>query len=122
MRQDCGARSRTSRIDTEAYPHRYPADCEPAHLLASTNSVAQRLTAAGPELPDYQRQGSPEHGNVEGKNRPGEAGVEYSVTDLGLSLDPIFKSLCGWATEHDRQVSAAQRRYDRAHSEEAANG
>ncbi len=48
--------------------------------------------------------------------------VEYSVTELGLSLDPIFKSLCGWATEHYSQVSAAQRRYDRVHSESRPSG
>jgi DNA-binding HxlR family transcriptional regulator len=41
--------------------------------------------------------------------------VEYSVTELALSLDPIFKSLCGWATEHYKDVQKAQRAYDRAH-------
>ncbi len=43
--------------------------------------------------------------------------VEYSVTALGLSLDPIFKSLCGWATTNHERVTRAQRRYDREHPE-----
>ncbi len=43
------------------------------------------------------------------------ARVEYSVTELGLSLDPIFKQLCGWAAERYSDVQKAQRKYDRAH-------
>ena len=43
--------------------------------------------------------------------------VEYSVTDLGMSLDPIFAALCGWAMENHDRVKRAQRRYDRVHRE-----
>jgi len=39
--------------------------------------------------------------------------VEYSVTPLGKSLDPIFKSVCDWATRNFPQMEDAQLRYRR---------
>ena len=39
--------------------------------------------------------------------------VEYSVTPVGRSLHPIFKSLCGWAGEHFSAVERARTRYDK---------
>jgi len=40
--------------------------------------------------------------------------VEYSVTPLGLTLHPFFKSLCDWATEHFPAIEEAHARYDGA--------
>ena len=39
--------------------------------------------------------------------------VEYSVTPLGRSLHPIFKSVCDWAGENFSTVEKARDRYDR---------
>ncbi len=39
--------------------------------------------------------------------------VEYSITDLGLTLDPIFKSVCTWGTKHIAELQHARARYDR---------
>ncbi|HKD18187.1 MAG TPA: helix-turn-helix domain-containing protein [Thermoanaerobaculia bacterium] len=39
--------------------------------------------------------------------------VEYSVTPLGRSLHPIFKSVCDWATENFPDVEKARARSDR---------
>ena len=39
--------------------------------------------------------------------------VEYSVTPLGRSLHPIFKSVCDWATENYPDVEKARTRHDR---------
>jgi DNA-binding HxlR family transcriptional regulator len=37
--------------------------------------------------------------------------VEYSITPLGKSLHPIFKSVCDWATKNASQMEDAQLRY-----------
>src|SRR5215471_9810888 len=39
--------------------------------------------------------------------------VEYSVTVLGRSLHPIFKSVCDWASENIPEVEKARARHDR---------
>jgi len=39
--------------------------------------------------------------------------VEYSVTPLGRSLHPIFKSVCDWAGENIPDVERARLRHDR---------
>jgi DNA-binding HxlR family transcriptional regulator len=39
--------------------------------------------------------------------------VEYSVTPLGRSLHPIFKSVCDWASENFPEVERRRARYDR---------
>ena len=39
--------------------------------------------------------------------------VEYSITDLGLTLDPILKSVCTWGTKHIAELQHARARYDR---------
>ena len=39
--------------------------------------------------------------------------VEYSVTRLGRSLHPIFKSVCDWAGGNFADVEKARARYDR---------
>ena len=40
--------------------------------------------------------------------------VEYSATDLGRSLHPIYKLTCDWAGEKWAAVTKHQQRYDRA--------
>jgi len=42
--------------------------------------------------------------------------VEYSITALGRSLDPIFKSVCDWATENMGRVEKVRARYDSSHA------
>ena len=37
--------------------------------------------------------------------------VEYSVTKLGRSLHPIFKSVCDWAAKNFPDVEGARARY-----------
>jgi len=37
--------------------------------------------------------------------------VEYSVTSLGRSLHPIFKSVCTWAGKHYMAVEKARARH-----------
>jgi DNA-binding HxlR family transcriptional regulator len=39
--------------------------------------------------------------------------VEYSATDLGRSLHPIYKLVCDWAGEEWGAVTKHQQRYDR---------
>ena len=39
--------------------------------------------------------------------------VEYSVTELGYSLHPIFRSLCGWATDHYKDLERSRSTYDK---------
>jgi|SRR5438093_7194999 len=39
--------------------------------------------------------------------------VEYSVTPLGRSLHPFFKSLCDWAGDHFVALERARLRYDK---------
>jgi DNA-binding HxlR family transcriptional regulator len=38
--------------------------------------------------------------------------VEYSVTDLGRSLRPIYKDVCDWASEHAERLDDARSAYD----------
>ena len=38
--------------------------------------------------------------------------VEYSVTDLGRSLHPIFKSVCDWANKNFKGIEKARYQYD----------
>ncbi|HEY3057236.1 MAG TPA: helix-turn-helix domain-containing protein [Thermoanaerobaculia bacterium] len=38
--------------------------------------------------------------------------VEYSVTPLGRTLHPFFKSLCDWGGEHYAALEKARRRYE----------
>lgn len=40
--------------------------------------------------------------------------VEYSATDLGRSLQPIYKQVCHWAEAKWPQVTRTQERYDRS--------
>jgi DNA-binding HxlR family transcriptional regulator len=35
--------------------------------------------------------------------------VEYSISDLGLSLVPILKLMCRWGTEHQKRAPRARR-------------
>ncbi len=42
--------------------------------------------------------------------------VEYSVTNLGRSLHPIFKAVCDWGGENFPDVEKARARYDRRHA------
>ena len=39
--------------------------------------------------------------------------VEYSVTELGYSLHPIFQSLCSWATDHYEELESSRTVYDK---------
>ena len=39
--------------------------------------------------------------------------VEYSATDLGKSLHPIYKQVCEWAGANWSRASRAKQRYDR---------
>ena len=39
--------------------------------------------------------------------------VEYSVTRLGRSLHPFFKSLCDWGEDHFAALEKARLRYDK---------
>ena len=38
--------------------------------------------------------------------------VEYEVTPLGRSLDPIFKSICDWAGKNFPSIDRARAQYD----------
>lgn len=40
--------------------------------------------------------------------------VEYEITDLGLSLSPMFRMLVGWSSENMPRVWRARTGYDRA--------
>jgi DNA-binding HxlR family transcriptional regulator len=40
-------------------------------------------------------------------------GVEYRITELGLSLREPFEALYDWAVEHAPQIADAQQHYDR---------
>ena len=35
--------------------------------------------------------------------------VEYELTELGRSLHPIYKSLCGWGSDNELAIQRAQR-------------
>lgn len=39
--------------------------------------------------------------------------VEYSLTELGLSLRRVLSGVCGWAQDHLREVGKARTAYDR---------
>lgn len=39
--------------------------------------------------------------------------VEYSVTPLGRTLEPIYKQVCDWAAGRWPDITKAQRRHDR---------
>ncbi len=41
--------------------------------------------------------------------------VEYEITELGSSVDPIFNALCAWGKEHSKEVSQANTQYDHSH-------
>ena len=38
--------------------------------------------------------------------------VEYSVTDLGRTLHPIFKAVCDWASKNSKGIQKARAKYD----------
>ena len=38
--------------------------------------------------------------------------VEYSLTDLGMSLMPIFGELCAWNAKHHESVELARKQYN----------
>jgi DNA-binding HxlR family transcriptional regulator len=40
--------------------------------------------------------------------------VEYSATDLGKSLHPIYKLVCDWAGDKWSDITKSRQRYDRA--------
>ncbi|MET8977943.1 helix-turn-helix domain-containing protein [Streptomyces sp. NPDC004539] len=46
--------------------------------------------------------------------------VEYQVSELGLSLSPIFRALDEWGVTHLPDIDAAREKYDRVQEEEAA--
>src|SRR5262245_9359996 len=46
--------------------------------------------------------------------------VEYSVTALGRSLHPIFKSVCDWAGANFPEVEKARSRHDRRKTPKSA--
>ncbi len=69
--------------------------------------VTQRMLTQ--QLRDLQRHGLVErvyHAEIPPR-------VEYSVTPLGRSLHPIFKSVCDWAGENFPAVERARARYDK---------
>ena len=41
--------------------------------------------------------------------------VEYSATELGRTLRPVYVAVCDWATLHSPDVTGNQRRYDTTH-------
>ena len=45
--------------------------------------------------------------------------VEYAITPLGRSLQPLFEALYGWALRHGSDIMNAQRRYDDSSKEDA---
>ena len=54
------------------------------------------------------------HGLVERRYHPTiPPRVEYSVTRLGRSLHPIFKSVCSWATRNFPEVESALARKEK---------
>jgi DNA-binding HxlR family transcriptional regulator len=38
--------------------------------------------------------------------------VEYELSDLGLSLVPILRSMCRWTVKHIEEVNEARREHD----------
>ena len=69
--------------------------------------VSQRMLTQ--QLRDLQR-----HGLVDRVFYPEiPPRVEYSVTKLGRSLHPIFKSVCNWAEKNFRDVEDAVSRHQR---------
>jgi DNA-binding HxlR family transcriptional regulator len=67
--------------------------------------VSQRMLTQ--QLRDLER-----HGLVERVYHPQiPPRVEYSVTRLGRSLHPIFKSVCDWAARNFQDVESARDRY-----------
>ncbi len=40
--------------------------------------------------------------------------VEYEITEIGLSLSPIFRQLVRWSSENMPSVNQARARYDQA--------
>ena len=38
--------------------------------------------------------------------------VEYAVTNIGLELDPIFRSICEWGRSRMRDIKTANARFD----------
>jgi DNA-binding HxlR family transcriptional regulator len=42
--------------------------------------------------------------------------VEYSLTELGKTLHPIFKSVCDWGERNFREMQKASARYQRSQS------
>jgi DNA-binding HxlR family transcriptional regulator len=40
------------------------------------------------------------------------AHVEYSLTEMGLSVIPLLRNLCQWAKQHSRQRDEARRKFD----------
>jgi DNA-binding HxlR family transcriptional regulator len=66
--------------------------------------VSQRMLTR--QLRDLER-----HGLVERVHYPEiPPRVEYSLTKLGRSLHPIFKSVCAWAEKHFAEVEKARTR------------
>ena len=39
--------------------------------------------------------------------------VEYEMTELGLTVDPVFRSLSSWATTNEKAVKRANSAYER---------
>ena len=39
--------------------------------------------------------------------------VEYEMTELGLSLHPFFKGLCEWGAANGKEITRANKRFDR---------
>jgi DNA-binding HxlR family transcriptional regulator len=67
--------------------------------------VTQRMLTQ--QLRDLER-----HGLIERVHYPEiPPRVEYSVTKLGRSLHPIFKTVCNWAEKHFPEVEKARTRY-----------
>lgn len=41
--------------------------------------------------------------------------VEYSATELGRTLRPVYVAVCDWASAHNRKIAASEARYDASH-------
>ncbi|HKW40963.1 MAG TPA: helix-turn-helix domain-containing protein [Gemmatimonadales bacterium] len=76
--------------------------------------VSQRMLTR--QLRDLERYGIVERAQTaHGRQR-----VEYSVTPLGRTLHPIFKSVCDWGGENFPAMARARARYEKRASEGSA--
>jgi len=77
-----------------------------SELLRLIPGTSQRMLAR--QLRDLER-----HGLVRRKFYEAvPPRVEYSATNLGRSLHPVYKAVCDWSAEHWRDVEQARRGHD----------